>query len=377
MLISCASTQNEQSENAQTCSNGAVQITADFATARMDKCSVVAKNEYFITLIPENTPINSSPWYAFKVAADKPTNIKISMEIQGDKHRYPPKVSKDSKRWSLQEYKLNGERLVMHINASKEAKFIAGQEIINNRYYVDWAKKLQKSSNISHDIFGESTQGRPLYKIESESKGNEWIVILGRQHPPEVTGALGLFSFVETLLAKTPLAKRFREKYKILVIPNINPDGVFAGNWRHNANGFDLNRDWNKFNQIETKQINDYLEKLVAQGQKIKIAVDFHSTRRDTFYTMPVNNDVEEKYLVQHWLDALDQQMPSFEVLQRPGNSPDSGVSKQYFNDKFKAHAITYEMGDNTDRVEINRISFNASNLLMETLLSDVDHNKK
>ncbi|MFQ3220972.1 MAG: hypothetical protein ACJAUL_001750 [Paraglaciecola sp.] len=377
LLFSYASTQVEQSDNSQVCNSGIVRITADFSTARMDKCSVVAENEFFITLTPENTPINSSPWYAFKVEADKPTNIKIIMTIQGDKHRYLPKVSKDSKHWKLQEYKLDGERLIMHINVSKGATFIAGQEIINNQYYVDWAKKLQKSSPVSHDIFGESTQGRPLYKIESDSQGKEWIVILGRQHPPEVTGALGLFPFVETLLANTKLAKNFRKKYKILVIPNINPDGVYAGNWRHNANGFDLNRDWNKFNQIETKQINDYLENLVAQGENIKFAIDFHSTRRDIFYTMPVNNDVEEKYLVQHWLDALDQKMPNFEVLQKPGNRPDSGVSKQYFTDKFKAHAITYEMGDNTDRVKINRIAFNASNLLMETLLSDVDHDKK
>ncbi len=161
------------------------------------------------------------------------------------------------------------------------------------------------------------------------------------------------------------------------MIPNINPDGVYAGNWRSNANGLDLNRDWNDFSQIETSLINNYLQKLVKQGQKIKFAVDFHSTKHDIFYTMPVDYGVEESYFVRHWLGDLDRQMPNFNVVIKPGNNPDLGVSKQYFSDTYGVHAITYEMGDNTDRSEIKRIAFNSANLLMANMLSDVDHNKE
>jgi len=377
LLASCGSTHDELAKNQQTCSIGAVRITADFAMGRLDECLVVGQDDYLIRLIPENTPINSSPWYAFKVEADEPTEIRVSMVVQGDKHRYPPKISSDLKRWSLQKYKLQGDRMVMNIDVTKAAKFIAAQEIINNQYYLDWADKLDKTGHIKHAKFGESTLARPLYKIESEGLGNEWVIILGRQHPPEITGAMALFPFVETLLEDTALAQQFREKYRILVIPNINPDGVFAGNWRHNANGFDLNRDWGKFAQAETRQIKNYLEELVSKGHKFKIAIDFHSTRRDTFYTMPLTSDIEERYLVKHWLDSLDQEMPSFSVLQKPGNNADSGVSKQYFSDVFRTPAVTYEMGDNTDRVKIRQIAHNASTLLMTTILSDVDHTTK
>ncbi|WP_245807470.1 M14 family metallopeptidase [Cognaticolwellia beringensis] len=382
LLISCSSPLLNESKNTQTCSTGAVQLTTNFSTGRMDSCKVIGNNEYLITLIAETSPpgslpINSSPWYAFQIKADQPTPIKIIMEVKDDVHRYPPKVSLDGKTWKLQDYELKGERLVMGLTATTQATFIAGQEIINNQYYVDWANKIKKNSDVSYDILGKSTQGRPIYKIESKGKGNEWIVILGRQHPPEITGALALFPFVETFLADNSLAQNFRDKYNILVIPNINPDGVAAGNWRYNASGHDLNRDWKDFNQIETKQINQYLEQLVEQGQKIKFAVDFHSTRRDIFYTMPVDYGVENSYFVEHWLGALDHHMPDFTVIQKPGNNPDLGVSKQYFSDKFNIHAITYEMGDNTDRTKINKIAFSASNTLMKTLLSDVDHNKK
>jgi len=377
LLISCGSTPLETSDNAKTCNIGSVRLTADFPNARMRNCKALGNNEFMITLMPENTPINSSPWYAFKIEADQPTPIRITMKVKGDKHRYPPKISYDGKSWQSQAHKLKNERLVIKINASTKPTYIAGQEIINNQYYVDWANKLKLSHNISHDILGNSTQGLPIYKIESKGKSNEWLVIFGRMHPPEVTGALALFPFVETLLNENALANDFRRNYNVLIIPNINPDGVLAGNWRHNANGFDLNRDWIRFDQVETQQIHNYLQQLVNKGQKIKFAVDFHSTRHDVFYTMPIDYGMEEKYFVKHWLDALDEATPNFKVVTEPGNTPNNGVSKQYFADNYQVHAITYEMGDTTGRAKIKRIAKKAAKTLMTTLLDNVDHNKK
>jgi len=377
LLIACNSTENRKNDNAQACNTGNVILTADFATGRMDECKALGNNQYIITLVPENTPINSSPWYAFKVQAKQKTNITITMVVRGDKHRYLPKVSRDSKNWQLQKHKVQGKRLIMDMVALPEPTYISAQEIINNQYYVDWAKSLKSKTTVSHDVFGQSVQGRPLYKIESQSDSKEWIVVLGRQHPPEITGALALFPFVETLLDDNTLAKAFREKYNILVIPNINPDGVFMGNWRHNANGLDLNRDWIDFSQPETKHINNYLKSLVAKGQKIKFAIDFHSTKHDVFYTMPVNYGIEEPYFVKHWLGHLDKAMPNFNVVLQPGNTPNNGVSKQYFADNFNVHAITYEVGDETNRENIKVIAKNASTVLMQTMLSNTNHSKE
>ena len=362
----------------KSCDAGPVTLTADFSAGRMDECKRVAENEFEIVLVPENTPINSSPWYAFKVQAEQNTDIKITMRVRGDEHRYPPKISRDGKTWQLQDYKIRGKRLIMKITATTKPITIAAQEIINNEYYVDWAKQLTEQNTFTHSILGQSTQGRPIYKIESRNENaNEWVVILGRQHPPEVTGALALFPFVETLLSSSELSNYFLRKYNVLVIPNINPDGVEAGNWRSNANGLDLNRDWVDFSQVETSLINDYLQQLVSQGQKIRFAVDFHSTKSDIFYTMPVDYGVEKAYFVRNWLAELDRQMPNFDVVLRPGNNPGLGVSKQYFSDKFGVHAITYEMGDNTDRTKIKRIAFKSANILMINMLSNVDHDKQ
>ena len=382
VLYGCGATETATdsavaSSNGQACNVGDVQLLADFPTSRMDECRRTGKGLFEVLLKPENTPINSSPWYAFKVVAKQQTPIKVIMRVKGDKHRYVPKRSTDKLHWQIQEHTLSGERLTLKIDASSVPTYIAGQEIIDNQYYVNWAKKLQTMTDISHEVLGHSIQNRPIYKLETKADSNKWLVLLGRMHPPEVTGALALFPFVQTLLADNQLASDFRQQYNILLIPNINPDGVHAGNWRHNMNGVDLNRDWNKFKQPEVQQINAYLEQLVANGQKIEFAIDFHSTRRDIFYTMPSDYGVENPYFVEHWLGELDRQMPNFEVIQKPGNNPDAGVSKQYFADKFGIHAITYEMGDNTDRKEIVRIADKAATTLMSVMLSEQDHSVK
>jgi len=379
VLASCAETSVvNKSNNSQTCNIGAVRLTADFEASRMDECINLGNNNFVITIKPENTPINPSPWYAFKVVADTPIDITVNIKISGKRdNRYLPKFSQDMKTWSVYPHQYRNKKLILKIKASTQPLYIAGQEIISNQYYIDWAKKLQKSSQISHQQLGISQLGRPIYKIESHSDSREWLVILGRLHPPEVTGALALFPFVETLLANNPFADSFRQKYNLLIIPNLNPDGVAMGNWRHNANGVDLNRDWITFKQPETKQVHQYLQSLVASGQKIKFAIDFHSTQHDVFYTMPVDYGVESRYFVKHWLGALDKAMPNFDVVQKPGNRPNNGVSKQYFADNYQVHAITYEMGDETNRDSIKIIANNAAVLLMKTLMSETDHNKE
>src|SRR3546814_2301684 len=83
---------------------------------------------------------------------------------------------------------------------------------------------------------------------------------LGRQHPRETTGTQALMGFVDELAADSPLARDFRERTLVIVLPLLNPDGVVEGNWRGNINGQDLNRDWGPFTQSETRAVRDVLK---------------------------------------------------------------------------------------------------------------------
>lgn len=70
------------------------------------------------------------------------------------------------------------------------------------------------------------------------------------------------------MIGDSELAMEFRKHFVIKAFPMLNPDGVVNGHWRHNAMGVDLNRDWQNFNQPETRAVRDALSPLVDDPTK-------------------------------------------------------------------------------------------------------------
>lgn len=351
-----------------------VKFDANFSAARLDGCEQLATDRYRLTIKPENLPINPSPWYAFKVTSKKDKNIRIEMDFVKGKPRYLPKISHDGQLWKSIPHKIKSKRLTYQLKVNSKPLWVAGQEIIDNSHYVSWTKGVEKLANkqqlaVKRSVIGISTEKRHIYQLQSLTDSIEWVIILGRMHPPEITGALALFPFTEELLFNQKIGERFRQRFNLLIVPNLNPDGVEHGNWRHNANGIDLNRDWKKFNQKETQLIRNKLEEIVANGGKIVFAVDFHSTDKDIFYTMPSDYGLHPPMLVEDWLGQLDKADEDFKVIIKPGNNPDKGVLKQYIADNYGVHAITYEVGDNSSRKKINQVARLAATTLMQQLL--------
>jgi hypothetical protein len=360
------------SSNTQACEFEQVSFSSEFEMGKLDSCKQLTTNSFLLKSKPENRPINHSPWYAFNISAKSPQKIEIQIEFEQESPRYIPKISSDGKDWRSADFDVSQNRFVLSLDVGQKPLWIAGQELIDNATYDQWIAKMLESSDLDFLELGLSTQKRSLNALLSKGEvKREWIVLLGRQHPPEVTGALAMFPFTEQLLGQSELAQKFKARFNLLIVPNVNPDGVAQGHWRHNVNGIDLNRDWGKFTQVETKIIANRLQQLVSKGAKFVMAIDFHSTQQDIFYTMPTDYGMVPATLVTNWLDQLQRRtVSSFIVRNKPGSSPGRGVFKQYFTDTYKVHAITYEMGDNTNRNLITHVAKQAADSLMQTLLA-------
>ncbi len=353
------------------CQQYGINIDHSFENARVNGCTISADNQVTIKITPENEPINNSPWYAFKASSTQNKQISVFIDYKGGDHRYSPKVSIDGEHWHPIKHSLRRGKLKFKLDIGSTPIIVAGQEIITNSAYDGWMKELANDPSVTYSILGKSTQGRDIGQLEVTQPGNkEWLILTGRMHPPEVTGALAMLPFVENILGNSEQAIAFRARFNLLVLPNLNPDGVALGNWRHNANGVDLNRDWRGFKQIEARLVHDKLQAITTSGGNIVFAADFHSTHKDIFYTMPSSYGLNPPHLVEEWLGELERVANPFVVRQKPGNNPDKGVFKQYIADTYKVHAITYEMGDSTDRNVIKSIADKASNTLMEKLIS-------
>ncbi|MCG1036411.1 M14 family metallopeptidase [Polaribacter sargassicola] len=339
-----------------------VYVTNNFDGARLNGITRINDTLISTLITPENTPINTSPWYAFKIWSKKTTNIYLNLTyLNNVKHRYDPKISTDGKRWNTIEpenYQLiktdttsksaNIAQLKLTINT--DTLWVAAQEVINSKDNKNWIQTLAKKPFVKSKLIGLSKEKRTIESLEIGKDSNQkMIAVISRQHPPEVTGYLAMKSFVETIASDSDLAKKFREQFSTYVVPMVNPDGVDNGHWRHNAGGIDLNRDWSNKNQPETNVVQDYYKSVTKNGKKIYFFVDFHSTYHDIFYTLNPVLTSNATGVVPKMIQQMGAEL-NLNPNIKPSDNINSVISSRYFFNTFNAESLTYEIGDNTPR---------------------------
>lgn len=353
-----------------------VWFSNDFEGARFTDVTQSNDGAYTVRILPENEPINNSAWYAFQVAADTPQRIQINLVYEGGEHRYIPKLSQDGRTWTpiaaddFSADTTNGTA-TLYVDVASEPLWIAGQELITSSVLADWTNTLAQKPYVTVDSVGVSKQGRKLslLTITENPESTDYVFIICRQHPPEVTGQLGCLAFLEAVAADTPLAQQFRQRFQLLAVPLMNPDGVDNGHWRHNAGGVDLNRDWEDFNQPETKQVADFFLALQDNPRnKVHFTLDFHSTQEDVFYTLARHLETDPPGFTDAWLDKIREKQPDYFVNDEPYDLGPP-VSKNWFYETFKTPSITYEVGDETDRELLRTISEAGAVGMMELLV--------
>ena len=370
-------------------SNTEVYVSNEFKGARLNDFYQVNETTYTAVIEPENAPINDSPWYSFKIWSKSDQMITLNLTYKDGTHRYKPKISHDGNNWQLIDTNTvfvdtTINMATVKLEITKDTLWISAQELVTTDYYNNWIDQLLKKDFIREGLVGQSAQGKPLYKLEIGKEGNSnFLVIIGRNHPPEVTGFFALKSFVETIAGESELAKEFRKNFTTVVIPLVNPDGVDNGHWRHNYNGVDLNRDWVEFNQPEPRAIKNEVEKIISNGGKIIFFIDFHSTQQDVFYILSKENIISDdlsdarldkrKYafnLVDNWLKNLQSKLSDYKVniVDTLSNST-SPTSDWWQMREFDVPGLTYEVGDETNRELIGKVAGIASNELMKLLL--------
>lgn len=365
-----------------------VYFSNEFDGARLNKIERTGENSFTIFITPENAPVNMSPWYAFRVWSKAKKEIFVKLVYPEEaKHRYSPQISKDGVKWrTLKEKHITEEekgtgtsgaesrpkRIVMRLKVGKKPIWISAQEIENSQKVFAWMDGLARKHNLTVEEIGKSTEGRPLKMIRiGKPDSKKMMLVISRQHPPEVTGYFAMKAFVEKIADKSRLSKNFREDWTVYVIPLMNPDGVDAGNWRHNSGGIDLNRDWAMFNQPETTAVREFLKKREMETSgKFYFGIDFHSTWNDIYYPMERGISGSMPNLVWNWLENIQKEIPNYTPKIEPNKRLEpTMVSRNYFLKAHQMEAIVFEIGDNTPRKFIKKKGKVGAEELMKLLI--------
>ena len=354
-----------------------VSADNEYDGARLNGFEAVNDSVFKAIVSPENFPINHSAYFSFRLWSEVEKDIELEIHYTKHKHRYWPKLSRDRETWVRLDSSAfdtlkapNIATLKLHLTPDK--LYVSGQELLTSGDVKKWGDKISSMPHVSSSVAGKSKLGRDMQFLDicqGLPKGKDAIVVIGRQHPPEVTGHYAMESFVEEIMDDNYLSNAFRKKFRILVYPLMNPDGVDLGHWRHSAGGIDLNRDWQHYHQEEIRVVANHIVETTKKNKNdVLFGIDFHSTQKDLYYTLPADYDPTVKGLKDLWLQGIDDSFPDYTPDDRPGalNNP---ISKGWFYVQLDAEAITYEIGDETPRDFIREKGRVAARELMQLLV--------
>ena len=369
-------------EEDQGCETRYASIDQEFPTGAYAACHAAGDKRFSLMIAPEDEgEINCSAWYAFRVTPQRRARLTIDLDYETCGHRYWPKTSTDGVNWTVMprnRVTIEGERgertARISLRVTDQPVFVAAQEILPPSVYDAWLDGIEDRPFVTRSRLGLSAEQRAIEMMRvaaPEANPAETVVLVGRQHPPEVTGALAMFAFVDTVMGDSDLAKSYRARFETLIVPLLNPDGVVHGYWRHNTGGVDLNRDWGRFTQPETALMGGLLEAVDADpARDLRVLIDFHSTNRDVFYTIPDELPTDPELFTRDWLALYQERMPDYDVNRDARHAAGRPISKAYAFDTYGAPGITFEIGDETDRTLIQRIGRESAIAMMVTMLT-------
>lgn len=350
-------------------------LSGAFPGGRLNGCEQNGTNRYTLRIEPEDADINPSPWYAFDITSDSARQLTLTLDYGDYRHRYAPKRRTGSGDWAplAADVRLaDGEtqaRFTIDVPAGRTR--IAGQPVVTLEDERVWAQALAAQTALEMRTLGRSAEGRAILALVSAGERERTLVITGRQHPPELTGAFALRDFTGRLMEDDPLAARFRAEYGLLIVPMLNPDGVAHGNWRHDTAGTDLNRDWGPFARPETRLVKTALDELTGQGAPPAMVLDFHSTWRDVLYTQPDDAPGARADFPGRWHAAINARREAEDIERSADHNPGKPTLKSWAHEVYGVPAITYEMGDATPRDVIRNTARIAAEEMMRLMLAE------
>jgi len=140
--------------------------------------------------------------------------------------------------------------------------------------------------DFKEQTIGKSVQDRDLKLLtitasSTPDRGKKVLWLMARQHSWETGTSWDLQGALEFLLSGDPVAQRIRRGAIFKIFPMADPDGVAEGGVRFNANGYDLNRNWDAIDPALMPEIaaqHRAVAEWIGGGHPIDLFLTLHNT---------------------------------------------------------------------------------------------------
>ncbi|XP_041704911.1 cytosolic carboxypeptidase 6-like [Coregonus clupeaformis] len=176
------------------------------------------------------------------------------------------------------------------------------------QHYLDSLER-RNLDYLQREQLGLSVQQRRLDLLtitspaqQNPEKQKKLVVLTARVHPGESPASFICQGVIDFLVSQHPVALILRDHVIFKIVPMLNPDGVYLGNYRCSLMGFDLNRHWQEPSLWVHPTLHAVKQLIVQLSQDPKMGLEFyidvhaHSTMMNGFM---YGNVFEEEERVQ------------------------------------------------------------------------------
>jgi zinc carboxypeptidase/carboxypeptidase M14-like protein len=291
-----------------------LKVVSDFEAGSIGECRTVGENHLECGVKGETDQDGrnrQASWYYFRLEGGAGSEVTIDLVDLAGEYNYkpnkgsisdktPPWVSTDRKEWTsvapeTLEYDPEQPRLRIRLTPEQDPVWIAHVPPYTTEHLDRLMEFAEGSKYMEKEVIGKTVGGRDLLLLtftqssrSPEQKKVVWLMF--RQHSWEAATSWAAEGAIRFLLSNEPAAAKVRLTGIIKILPMCDPDGVARGGVRFNANGYDLNRNWDtidaeKMPEIaaQHKAVADWLE----GGNRLDLFVTLHNTETAEYLAGP------------------------------------------------------------------------------------------
>lgn len=216
------------------------------------------------------------------------------------------------------------------------------------------------------DSFGASALDRPLWMVTisdasdslasvgTRSGPKRRVFVHARTHPAEVQSLYVAREMIRFLLEPTEASQDLRSRFLFHFVPHYNPDGVALGLARQNANGVDIESNWDKpVLEPEVRSLKRTFDAFQAGPLPIEVALNLHSDqfngKRFFFYHLEAGTSWIYTELQKEFIAGVQTQFPggieNWDFITSWGTGTGFRYPEGYWwkTQREKVLALTYE----------------------------------
>ena len=307
-------------------------------------------------------------WFHFRVAA--PAGSPLVLRLTGlEASAYPGGwtgyracVSEDREFWGRADTSYDatkaGGTLTISYTPQSDICWFAYFAPYSLERHQDLVTQTTQAPGVVLRQLGLSLDGRPIDCLEIGS-GQKPIWLFARQHPGESMAEWWMEGALDMLTdASNAHARKLREKARLYVVPNMNPDGSFRGHLRTNSVGVNLNREWHAPTADQSPEVLCVRDRMEETG--VAFAMDVHGDEAIAAVFLAGFEGIPslrpgQLETFRRYRDTLATRTPDFQTRlgypeSRPGKA-NLAMATTQIAERFGAVAMTLEMPfkDNED----------------------------